>query len=329
VIGIFKERNPFLLPVLFIVALALKFVFISNPLPAETPSSGGLLDYYLYSVWWKNLNPGLLSALSILILVLSGLYFNYLLNERRMFQRSHLLTALSFVILTSLFAGLQHLQAGVIMLPFTILLYRQMLKLYNSPTPRTTVLDIGLLAGTGTLLYHPYWWMLPCCFLALAQMRPFRLNEWVLLLLGYLVPAYILLSYEYLTDQWNPRLHWPVWNPIKEWPALNPWWIGAIVLSLLWILPGFSQWQDANRRMLIQTRKNWYLLLLLGIFILPSLFFPKGNIYEGLTLLLLPASALGGYAFSGDNRRGLKTIFFWILIGACALFGWAVLQQKM
>lgn len=317
------------MPVLFIIAFALKFIFISNPLPAENPSSGGLLDYYLYSVWWKNINPGLLSALSILILVLSGLYFNYLLNERRMFQRSHLLTALSFVLFTSLFAGVQRMQAGVIMLPFTILLYRQMLKLYNSPNPRTTVLNIGLLAGTGTLLYHPYWWMLPCCFLALGQMRPFRLNEWVLLLLGYIVPAYIILSYEYLTDQWNPKLHWPVWNPMKDWPALNPWWIGAIILSLLWVLPGFAQWQDANRRMLIQTRKNWYLLLLLGVFLIPSLFFPIGNVYEGLTLLLLPASALGGYTFLGDNKRGLKTFFFWVLAGACVLFGWAILQQKM
>lgn len=318
-----------MVPVIFIIALLLKFVFISYPLPAEAPTSGGILDYYIYSSWYTRLNPSLLSAVSILILILSGLFFNHLLNERRMYQRTHLLTVFSFVILTSLFAGLHRMQAGIIMLPVTIFLYRQMLKLYNSPHPRTTVINIGLIAGTGTLLYHPYWWMLLCCFLALAQMRPFRLNEWVLLLIGYLIPAYTLLSYEYLTNQWNPLQHWPVWNPIQKLPPLNPWWMTAIGLAFIWILAGFSQWQSSNRRMLIQTRKNWYLLLTMGLFIIPSIFFPNGNIYEGLTLLLLPASAIGAYVFLGEGKKGSKLLFFWILIATSAMMAWAVMNQKM
>jgi hypothetical protein len=139
----------------------------------------------------------------------------------------------------------------------------------------------------------------------------------------------MLLSYEYLTDQWNPEAHWPVWNPIQEWPAINPWWVVVSTLSFGWVLSGFAQWQVSNRRMLIQTRKNWYLLLLMGTFILPSIFFPKGNVYEGITLLLLPASAFGAYAFLGDAKRGFKILFFWLLIAACAVIAYAVLNQKM
>ncbi len=246
-----------------------------------------------------------------------------------MFPKSNLLTALSYTIFTSLFAGLQHLHAGIFMLPVILLLFRHLLLLYHTSHPRTTVVNIGLIAGTGTLLYHPFWWMLPCCFWGLALMRPFRLNEWILLLVSFAVPAYILLSYEYLANQWNPMLHWPVWNPLRELPAFNPWWAAAIILSLIWVLSGFSQWQISNRRMLIQTRKNWYLLLLLGIFTVPSLFFPKGNLYEGLTLLLLPASALASNAFLGDNKGKLKTLFFWVLLIAAAILSWAELSNKM
>ncbi len=318
-----------MVPVLFLLALALKFAFISNPLPPETAGSGGLLDQLLYKSWWPKLKPGFLAVISISIILLSSLYFNYLLSEKRMYQRNHLVTAVCYVILSSLFAGVQRMQAGIIMLPVSILLFRQMMMLYNHPRPRTIVVNIGLIAGAGTLLYHPYWWMLPWCFWALAQMRPFRLNEWVLMLLSFFLPAYVVLSYEYLTNQYNPVAHWPQWNPIKAFPAWNPWWVCLAALFLLWMISGFSQWQSANKRMLIQTRKNWYLLLMMGVFVLPSLFFPKGNFYEGLTLLLLPASALGAYSFSNQNRKGPQHLFFWFLLVAAAIFSWAVLNQKM
>jgi hypothetical protein len=329
VIGIFKERNPFVVPVLFLLALALKFAFISNPLPAEPPTSGGLLDQLLYHSWWKILHPGFLAIISITIILLSSLYFNYLLSEKRMYQRNYLVAAVCFVILTSLFAGTQRMQAGIIMLPVTILLFRQMMMLYNNAHPRTIVVNIGLIAGTGTLLYHPYWWMLPWCFWSLGQMRPFKLNEWALMLLSFGLPAYVVLSYEYLTDQWNPAAHWPKWNPLTAPPAWNPWWVSLSIIFLMWMISGFSQWQNANKRMLIQTRKNWYLLLMMGVFIFPSLFFPAGNFYEGLTLLLLPASALGAYSFSNQTRMGPQQIFFWFLLIAAAVFSWAVLNQKM
>ncbi|HSK13202.1 MAG TPA: DUF6427 family protein [Phnomibacter sp.] len=328
-IGIFKDRNAFVVPMLFVVAFALKFAFIRDPLPAEAATAGGILDKVIYKVLWQKVNAGVLAIICISIIVFSGIALNYMLAAKRMYQRSHMLTALSFVLFTSLFAGLQRMQAGILMLPITLLLYGQMTKLYQSAHPKTVVVNIGLIVGLGTLLYHPYWWMLPCCYVALMQMRPFRFNEWVLLLIGFLIPAYVVLSYEYLTDQWNPAQHWPVWDPMKTLPDRNPWWIAAIALSIIWVITGFSAWQDANRRMLIQTRKNWYLLLIMGLFTLPSIFYPQGNLYEGITLLLLPTSALAAHAFTGESRSGLKLYFFWFIVVSCIVLSWAVIAGKM
>ena len=318
-----------MVPVLFLVAIGLKFAFITDPLSPEKPTSGGILDAYLQQSLWNKIHPSALGLLTVIILIFSALYFNYLLNSRKMFSRSNLLAALSYILFTSIFAGLQRLHPGIIMLPLTILLYRLILSLYHTQQPKTVVVNIGLLVGTGTLLYHPYWWMLPFCVIGLAQMRPFRLNEWALLFLSFLVPAYILLAYEYLTNQWNPAAHWPVWNPINNWPPVDPWWVAAIVLSVIWVIAGLGQWQSSNRRALIQTRKNWYMLIIMGLFIFPSLFYPKGNVYEGLTLLLLPASAFGTFALSGESRRKLKVFFFWLLTIAGAVFSWAVIHGKM
>ncbi len=324
VISLFKDRNPFMVPVLLLVAFGLKFAFISNPLPAENPTSGGILDTVLYKSLWVKLHPVTMGLFTQVIIIISGLYLNFLLNSRRMFQKINLLPALSFILFTSLFAGIQRLHSGIVMLPVTILLLHQVLLLYHTSHPRTTVVNIGLIAGFGTLLYHPYWWMLPFCIIGLAQMRPFRFNEWILLIISFLIPAYIILSYEYLTNQWNPSRHWPVWNPLRQLPAFDTWWAAAIGISLIWILSGISQWLSINNRALIQTRKNWYLTVILGIFILPTLFYPQGNLYEGLTLLLVPASALGSFTFLGQSRPQLRVFFFWMVLISAAIFSWAV-----
>lgn len=314
---------------MFLLALGLKWAFISQPLAPQNPVSGGLLDAFIYQTLWKNLHPYTLGALAVLIIVLSGLYFNYLLNSRKMFQRNQVLAAVGFTIITSIFAGVQRLQPGIIMLPFTILIFRYILILYHTALPRTTVVNIGLLAGLGTLLYHPFWWMLPCCLIGLTIMRPFRLNESVLLCISFLIPAYLLLSYEYLTNQWNPMVHWPFRTPIKRFPQFNGWWAAATAISLGWIIAGIGQWLAVNRRALIQTRKSWYMLIIMGIFTIPTLFYPLGNLYEGLTILLLPASALGSHAFLTESHKTLSAFFFWILLGAAVVFSWAILNQKM
>jgi hypothetical protein len=329
VVGFLKKQSAFNVPALLLLGFLLKVSFITEPLAVEIPSSGGLLDKWLYESVWLKLNPVFLAAITVLILLISALYLNVILTQKRMLARNQFLPVLSFILFTSIFAGLQKLHAGVLLLPLTVLLYGQMIALYQSSKPRTIVVNIGLITGFSFLLYHPYWWLLLCCFWALAQMRPFRATEWMLLLVSFLTPAYFLLSYEYLTDQWNPSAHWPVWNPMQQWPPFNPWWITALVAVALWFIIGLTNWQNVNRRMLIQTRKNWYILLMMGVFILPTLFFPKGNLLEGLTLLSLPFSAIGAYAFAGDNSRKWQSLLFWLLLILAIASSWAVHQGLM
>lgn len=327
-LGLFRERSPFLIPVLFLIAFALKFVFISNPLPASWSGAGGILEPFLQNVLSKKLHPGFLSVFSILWFVICALLFNHLLSTKRMYQRSNYLVALSIILFTGLFPGVQKMQAGLVMLPFTLLLFHLMTQLYNTGHPRTMVVNMGLLAGTGAILYHPYCWMLPCCMWAMAHMRPFRLNEWALLFTGFLIPYYFIISIEFLTGNLHLQKHVPDWNIPDAWPAFNLWWAAAILLAIVWLTAGFSQWQTANRRMLIQIRKNWYILLMMGILMIPALFFPSGNLYEGLTQLALPAGALGAYAFTGDKSGFMKSFLYWLLVAASILFSWAMLHNK-
>jgi hypothetical protein len=325
VIGYFKERNSFQVPALLFVTLGLKLVFIYYPHHDTGSQPGGLLPPWLTTSIFTRLNPTFTAAIAVLIIFLSSLFANYLLASCRMFSRTNLLVALSLVLFTSLFPSANELSAATLLLPLIIVLFRQVTRLYNSQKVRPVIINIGMLMGTGYLLYHPFVWLLPCCFLGLAGMRAFRITEWLLLILGLLTPVYFLLSYEFLTDQWNPMQHLISWKLYSHFPKANAYWWASISVAAIWIMAGTSGWQQQMRRMLIQSRKNWYQLIFMGIFIIPMGILPAGNLSEALTLLSFPAGSLASNAFTGE--RTIPTILlFWLVVATAIAASWAYAQ---
>jgi hypothetical protein len=226
------------------------------------------------------------------------------------------------LLFTGLFPSSNQLSATILLLPLVILLFRLVTNLYNQSKARPVIINIGMIAGLGYLLYHPFIWLLPCCFIGLAGMRPFKITEWLLLLLGFLTPAYFLFSYEFFTDKWHPYRHLISWDYYRHFPKMTLyWWIGAS-LVFIWLMVAVPVWQRHIRRMLIQSRKNWYQLIFIGIFILPMAFFPTGNTSEALTLLAFPAASIASNAFIGEKNL-VSVLLFWLLIIAIVYSEWA------
>ena len=86
-----------------------------------------------------------------------------------------------------------------------------------------------------------------------------------------------------------------------------------VYVLAIWILAAIPMWQKQMRRMLIQSRKNWYQLIFMGIFILPMAIFPEGNASEALTLLSFPAASFAANAFTGEKTM-LSVLLFWLII---------------
>lgn len=322
VVGYFKERNTFQVPALLFITLALKLTFINHPATDTLSQPGGLLADWLSHSIFPKLHPGFLASLGIVIQFLSALYANSLLAAYRMFSKSNLLVALSMLLFTSLFPASNQFSATTLLLPLLILFFQQIARLYNAPRMRPVIINIGMIMGFGYLMYHPFIWLLPCCFIGLAGMRPFRIAEWLLLLLGILTPVYFLLSYEFISGQWNPGQHILRWHLPGRLPQPGLlWWIG-IGAAAIWLMAGISGWQTQMRRMLIQGRKNWYQLIFIGFFILLMGFLPQGNLSESLTLLSFPAASLASNAFFNKEKSLWPVLLFWLLVIAAAMVGW-------
>ncbi|TAD92263.1 MAG: hypothetical protein EAY75_03000 [Bacteroidetes bacterium] len=323
-IGFFKERSSFQVPVLILLTFLLKAPFVFRPHPNTGPLAGGLLNHGFLATAHTHLHPTFFALVAVLWLVGTAFYANYVLATQKMTPRGTIMVALSIILFLSLFPATHQPGAAVFMLPVLVLLFQQVTRLYGMLHAKAVIVNIGLIAGTGYLLYHPFLWFLPCCFLALGSLRAFKANEWLLLLASMFVPLYFILGYEFLTNQWQPSHHLPQWwGSFKRPPATTLWYVGG-AMALVWVLAGLAVWQAQTRRMLIQSRKNWYQMLTFGIFCLPAFWTPIGTTADALTFLAFPAGAFAAHAFAQKERSLASVLLFWLLIitATAAIWGW-------
>lgn len=327
-IGFFKDRNAVQIPVLLLLTLVLKGSYIAIPLPPAKINQSGLLQGWIDFAVSPVVNGSLAGLVTVIMLTISALYGNYVCSASRMFTKNNLLAAIGMLLFSSLFPGIHWLHPGIFMLPIAILLYQQLLRLYNTGQPRSILVNIGLIIGSAYLLYHPFGWMLCVGFFALATMRAFKITEWLLLLLSTFLPLYFALSFDYIFNAWMPNKYIPELSALKKLPLPSPLVFVTGTLAFLWVSFGLLNWQQHTRRMLIQTRKNWYVLLFMGLCMLPTLLWPFGNTTMGLTMLTFPAGIVAAQAFGNKQKDFWAASLFWLLVLVSLLGAWYITYGK-
>ncbi len=198
------------------------------------------------------------------IVIIQALRLNYILNDARMFSKAALTTAMSYLLLTALLPAWNNLTPALLANSLLIWLVLRFIKLYNAPRPNGSIFNTGLLIGSTIILYHPAAALLVLAFFAVAILRPFRLSEWFVLLLGVITPFYWLLAIVFLyghIQNWQyylPKINMHILDPGNKITLLTTF----ITASVL-IVGGIFYWQKNISRMIIHVRKNWSVLLLM------------------------------------------------------------------
>lgn len=312
-IGVFKQKSPGNALLLLIYALMLKFpMFLHPALPLK--QSG---DHYLYSIFVRALEsihlPAIVYSLFAFVLLLGeALLFNRICNAQKMIAKPTYLPAMAFILVTSLFTEWNQFSAPLIVNFFLILIFYRMMVLYNVPRAGNMIFNIGLLLGVVTLLYHPAVVFIILVFFALFIMRPFRVQEWVISILGITMPYYFLALVLYFTNQW----HWKHILPavsfnLPRMPTSIFTTVSIVLLVIPFVVGGYFVQNNLNK-ILIQVRKGWSLLLLFLIISLSVILIHGGSDYVNWILCVVPISAFHAAAYFYPLHKNFPLILHWI-----------------
>jgi hypothetical protein len=157
--------------------------------------------------------------------------------------------------------------------------------------------------------------------------RPFAITEWIVLPMGVIAPFYFLASYLYLTDRittiggYIPN--WGINLPPVQISVIFFVTVGVILLVLL---IGLFYWQSDSRAFLIQVRKNWSILLVMLLVMLPTPFINENTGLESLLLWLVPASPFMAKGFLAPKNNTLPGLMFWTLVTLAIVKNWGLIK---
>jgi hypothetical protein len=314
VIGIFKQKAAGNVALLLIAGLVLKLPLFIYPKIISSAGADGKL-YALVVLWIKNSNIAVLSGLlSFLLLYVQSLIINGIVNEYRMTTRQTFLPGLSYMLITSLMPEWSFLSAPLVATTLILLALAKLFHLYNNPLANSKIYNIGLLLGIASFFYFPSFLFSVCFITGLLILRPFRLNEVLLLVLGITTPYYFYAVYLFLTDNfsWQQLLR-ALWINVPGIKAsLRA--VGSIILIIVPFLVGAYYIQINLRKMLIQARKNWSIILLCLLFALLIGFTNGAGVFTNWVIAVAPFAAFHACAYYYPPKKWVSSVLFFATI---------------
>ena len=315
-IGLFKQKSPGNVGVLFIFGLLLKlplFLYPKNII--STDNDGHLYRNFISGLPLSEGRAVTASFLAFFLLYLQALLLNYLVNEYRLITKHNYLPAMSFLVITTLLPEWSYLSAPLVANTLIIWMFIKLFALYNTPKAKAQIYNIGLIAGVSSYLYFPSVFFMICILLGIMVLKPFRLHEIFLFLLGCLTTYYFHAMYLFLTDQLslhNFLPHLSLRIPVVK----NSIWLAAstLLLTIPFLIGGYFV-QVHMRKMLIQARKNWSVLLL---YLIMSFFIPfinSDSSFHTWVLIAAPFATFHACAYFYPLKRFLPLLLFILTMG--------------
>ena len=252
--------------------------------------------------------------LTFALLFFQAMILNRFINAQRMMSKPTYLAGLAYLLITSLLPEWNYFSAPLLCNTILLFILSALFGIYNKPNVRGTIFNIGLALGIAGFLFISSLTFIIWIMLALAVMRPFRLNEWLICILGITTPFYFYAIYTVINGSWS----WQEFVPqiTLGFPSLkqSAWLSGSVFLIMVPFLSGGYYVQENLRRMLINVRKGWSLLLLylLAALILP--FVNSSDTFENWIMAMVPMATFHGYTYLYSKWRVFPLVLVWITV---------------
>jgi hypothetical protein len=316
VIGIFKQKSPANILLLLVFGVLIKLPMFLHPhIPAEREGQGIFFKAILkFLSPTGHASPIIYPLLAFGLLYLQAVMLTRFINTQRMISKPTYFPGMAYMLITSLLPEWNYFSAPLIVNTLLLFVLSGLFRIYNQQNAKGSIFNIGLAMGIASFIFFPAITFVIWILLALAVMRPFRLNEWILCMVGIMTPFYFYAVYLFINDEWSWSNLWPHFSIGLPIIRQSAWLAGSAFLLIVPFLGGGYFVQDNLRKMLIQVRKGWSLLLL---YLLGAIFIPfvnNSDSFENWVMAAIPFAAFHACTYLYSTLRILPLLIFWLTV---------------
>lgn len=313
ILKFYKSDNLTGLVLLPLMALLFWLPGLLNPNAVDFSGASPLFQ------WLSNLgSPTFSQLLGLLIIVISALILNDVINKNELFNRNTLLPALLYIIFMSAIKEHQVLSPIVISNLFWILAFKRLFNIYSQVPCKKEVFDATVLILFGGLFYFPSILMVALVWVALIILRPFVWREWVLPFFAFIIFGVYYIVALIWRNTFNNWLDYFTFDS-EQYSSINIAisWPYYVLLGVAVILVSFSGYTILRQYKASSLRFRkiiffFLFIIILSITILSIVqYFSNENVY--LLVGAVPLSLLITFYFNYAKKEWLSQLYFYTM----------------
>lgn len=209
---------------------------------------------------------------------------------------------------------------------FLLVGIHSLFSIFNNSNPETDIFNAGLFLAVGSLFYFNLIVILPAFLIAVSVLRRERKwREYLILIIGFIIPVLFALSYAFFTDQLNElfltflnNIITPV-NHFKANYALQGFLALLVFLTIIGSIKMMQQYDSKK----VSIRKYYLVLFIIFIFSMLSFIFVPATSQEMLVIAVLPVTFLISNLFASIESVFWRELLLTLLMGTAIFMQFA------
>lgn len=305
-----------IIPLLAVILWVPGFIHPLPPLPiAQMPLYEFADEFFRNHVY-------IALVIGLILLLAEAFLINYILQHHQVITKKNWITPLLVVVFGScapglLWPGPQQFSGLILLLVIHILLGT-----YRQDKSFGAVFNSGILLGLAAQIYLPSLCFFLFALIAIIMLRPFIWREWIILIIGVILPFIYGGVYFYWTDTWqqvtdrvivNPIVHRDFFLKLDE----SDYFLTTVVGLILFVSAGrlFTGSQTST----LKTKKGISVMIWFTIFavlaVLPAQNFSTGS----FRFVIYPFAYFASNYFLHARRKWLAELIFTLLLAGIGI----------
>lgn len=313
-IRIFKNNSP--LSYIIIPVLAL-FLWVKGFFGQLDLTNDNMPLFTITQSWFGG-NIYIAVLVSVFLLLCGAFLLNFIINENEILGKSSFLPALFYIVFMSSDPTLLTMYPMLFANLFILLAIHRLVNSYRLDTAFSNSFDSGFLLSLASLFYFPCVAFFPALWIGFILFRPFNWREWIIAIIGILVPYSFVFTYYFWNDMQNQLFDITFFYSNPQNVSLGSsgaFYFTLIVFTVILVLSfgklfiGFS---DAIQK----NKKGVVLLFWLFLFGLLGLFLSPKIDLKSLSILSIPLVVFSANYFLKLRTAGWGEFLFAMLLGS-------------
>jgi len=265
-------------------------------------------------------NSALVGSIIAFLMVFAGAFlFNFILTKYDLVQKNTLIPSLVYIVLMSHSTSLLYYHPACISGFLMVVVLYYTFQIYTEEEAFPQVFNSGLVIGVASLFYFPSVFFLLFIWITFILYSLYKWREWLIVLIGFIVPYIFLFTYYFWFDQLeaallaynNYFLNLTFFDFSFSYSYLSYIILGFIIVFTVWSL--FTMSTEIGEKT-INIRKHFWTVFWLFFIAILTYTISGFDFHSYQVFILIPVSVFISYTLTYSSREIWTEFIFGLMV---------------